>query len=257
MLRGLLQVLLLIAAALLRTGNVAAFSCDGRVAQYLNTISLDLPTKSRETLLLIPDEGRRLLATRAYLRNRDSLAERWSWSADEIAAYQRSDEHRTALAEIAGITARFEQLNPGYTLYVNSQVRSLNTQIERWNENPTVGRAASQLSHAARGECSNNAYRHLGAQAAVRFAAFLQSWRPAANPTLAAPGLSRHGQGRAFDFQIQQGSALIAGTDTASIGRWDQAGWTQKLNDAVTSASARFSGPLRSPREPWHYEYRP
>lgn len=40
------------------------------------------------------------------------------------------------MAEIDKITAQFEQSNPGFTLYANSEVRSLDDQIGKWNSNP-------------------------------------------------------------------------------------------------------------------------
>jgi hypothetical protein len=75
-------------------------------------------------------------------------------------------------------------------------------------------------------------------------------------PPLAAPGLSRHGQARAFDFSIRRGDQIIAGTETSRIpSAWDAAGWTARLRRAVLETSDSFSGPLQYPREPWHYEY--
>lgn len=74
-------------------------------------------------------------------------------------------------------------------------------------------------------------------------------------PPLAVPGLSPHGQSRAFDFQVMRGGELIAGPSGA--GRWDSEGWTEKVRAAVARASTKFKGPLASPREPWHYDYRP
>jgi hypothetical protein len=73
---------------------------------------------------------------------------------------------------------------------------------------------------------------------------------------LAAPGLSHHGQARAFDFSIRRGDQIVAGTEMSLIPTaWDAAGWTAKLRRAVSEASDSFSGPLEYPREPWHYEY--
>jgi hypothetical protein len=87
---------------------------------------------------------------------------------------------------------------------------------------------------------------------------FLVEWRPATLPTLAAPGLSLHGQLRAFDFQIQRGDQTIAGPDSTTIrGVWAAQGWTERLATAVRSASTRLQGPLRTPDEPWHYVYSP
>jgi hypothetical protein len=81
---------------------------------------------------------------------------------------------------------------------------------------------------------------------------------PVPTPTMAAPGLSPHGQMRAIDFQVHKDGAVVAGTRTATMAEdWDGAGWSAKLESAVRAASRRFVGPLESPREPWHYTYAP
>src|SRR5215207_5905751 len=94
-----------------------------------------LPDSVAAALQHSDGNDRRLLALRSYLRNRSSLDQRWSWSQAQIASYERSPEFRAAQIELNAIAARFAQSNPGYTLYVNTQVRSLDTQIARWNEN--------------------------------------------------------------------------------------------------------------------------
>lgn len=53
------------------------------------------------------------------------------------------------LADIEHLTALFESLNAGFTLYVNTEVRSLGVQLERWNKNRTVGLPADELHAAA------------------------------------------------------------------------------------------------------------
>ena len=210
----------------------------------------ELPDFVTATLQSIDGTDRQLLALRSYLRNRETLTLRWSWSDEEIASYQRSVEYRAVLSELKKITARFEALNPGYTLYVNSQVRSLDLQIRRWNENESVGTAGRELGKAVRRELRNDSCDALRG--------FLLNWWPARPPTLAAPGLSKHGQARAFDFQVKRGERIVAGTDTSrSVAVWDKKGWTGKVMTAVQSASEKFSGPLRIPYEPWHYEYDP
>jgi len=86
----------------------------------------------------------------------------------------------------------------------------------------------------------------------------LIEWQPNSVAALAAPGLSAHGQARAFDFQVERGGQVIAAMDAASAHRqWDNAGWTQKLHAAVGLAGNHFVGPLQSPYEPWHYAYVP
>jgi hypothetical protein len=97
------------------------------------------------TLPRIPDLGRRLLALRSYLRAGPTLPERWSWSEREICEFERTPEFRDAQAELDRVTAAFATAFPGYTLYVNREVRSLDVQIERWNENASVDAAAQAL----------------------------------------------------------------------------------------------------------------
>lgn len=223
---------------------------------YLAAVSGELPNVAQAALGRIEGDGRELLAARSYLRAGAGLVERWSWTDSEIAAYRDSDEARAALAELEAIKTRFAERNPGYTLYVNAEVRSLDVQIARWNENDSVRVAADELLRATVGELARYPAAPTAASTA-RFAAWLRAWRPARPPLLAAPGLSPHGRSRAFDFQVQQGAVLIAGADAAHIDTvWDGAGWTRKLAEAV-AGSAQFRGPLASPREPWHYEYVP
>ena len=55
--------------------------------------------------------------------------------------------------------------------------------------------------------------------------AFLSGYRPVPTPTIAAPGLSLHGQMRAIDFQVHQGGRVVAGPNTATIATdWTAAG---------------------------------
>ena len=150
----------------------------------------------------------------------------------------------------------FERANPGYELFVNPQVRSLDIQLVNWNRNESVAAASTRLLQ--------DAVAHLGAvvgDTATReasLAAFLKSYTPEPIPTVAAPGLSPHGQMRAIDFQVHRGAEIVAGPDTQSIvSQWDQGGWSARLDSAVREASRKFIGPLASPREPWHYTYTP
>ena len=93
-----------------------------------------------------------------------------------------------------------------------------------------------------------------------RFRAFMQRYEfdDERVPTVATPGLSKHGQLRAFDFKIMKGRRLIAGASSATISsRWDGAGWTAKLREVIVRVSDHFDGPLDNPYEPWHYNYHP
>jgi hypothetical protein len=211
-----------------------------------------LDARAVAALQQVVGADRRLLALRAYLRAGDSLAGRWSWSQEQLAAYPASAEGKAAAADIDAVMAQFAAANPGFTLRVNRMPRSLGVQIAHWNENRSVGITAAALASALD--------RQFGAAAAppdtAALRAALINWAPGAAAALAAPGLSAHGQARAFDFQVEHGGAIIAGLDaSAARQQWDAAGWTQKLHAAVAAAGAHFSGPLASPYEPWHYAY--
>jgi hypothetical protein len=228
----------------------------GSVDEYLLAVTRDLPPVAREALHRIDGTPRQLLAVRGYLRAGAQLSARWSWSAEQIRAYEASQEYRDLLAEIAAARARFEAANPGYSLYANTVARSLDLQLQRWNSNTSVGVIAGRLQEAAVRELSANSYpAHPDATAKVRFANFLREWRPAPNAApLAVPGLSLHGRSRAIDFQITQNGRIIAPTEVAKVRSvWERQGWAVKL--AAAMRETRFVGPLRSPNEPWHYEY--
>ena len=68
--------------------------------------------------------------------------------------------------------------------------------------------------------------------------------------------MSLHGQARAIDFQVMKGGKVVAGAEMAAVDAlWSKKGWARKLRQAVQET--HFKGPLQSPNEPWHYEYRP
>ena len=228
----------------------------GSLESYLRAATADLPPEQREALGRVKTDARRVLALRGYLRAGRASLSRWAWSRERIESYEKSPEYAAALAEIEKVRREFESANTGYTLRVNTQVRSLDEQLSKWNENDSVARAGEELLQRVREELAGSSYAEVPAAADVqRFERFLRGSETRATPTLAVPGLSPHGQSRAFDFQVMRGSQLIAGP--SSPGAWDSAGWTEKVREAVTRASTKFGGPLVSPREPWHYDYRP
>lgn len=249
-------VALVLIACLAAAGPARASSA--AVDEYLLAVTHDLSPVAKEALQRVGDPPRRLLAVRGYIRADRQLTARWSWSAQEIRAYEASAEYRELLAAIDAVRARFEAQNPGYSLYANTTSRSLDQQLQRWNSNPSVGVIAERLQQAALRELSVNHYpAHPDAKATVRFANFLREWHPtpAAAP-LAVPGLSLHGRSRAIDFQIVQNGRIIAPTEVAKVRSvWEQRGWARKL--ATAMRDTRFVGPLQSPNEPWHYEYAP
>jgi hypothetical protein len=228
----------------------------GKLESYMRAAAADLAPEQREALGRVNTDARRLLALRGYLRAGRDAASRWAWSRERIESYEKSPEYAAALAEIEKVRREFEGMNSGYTLRVNTQVRSLDEQLSKWSENDSVARAGEELLQRTREELAGPSYAEAPAAADVqRFERFLRGATTRATPTLAAPGLSPHGQSRAFDFQVMRGSQLIAGPSSA--GEWDKEGWTEKVRAAVTRASTKFTGPLASPREPWHYDYRP
>ena len=229
------------------------------VQAYIAGVSKRLNARAVDALGRINDTGRRLLALRGYLRSESSIASKWSWSAEEIERYKTTNEFRNALSEVDNVRKKFETMNPGYSLHVNTDVRSLEAQLKNWNETKSVQVAAEDLLGAAGREMSKPPYKSVpDTRSLTTFERFLRNYKVASTPTVAVPGLSPHGQLRAFDFQVKQGDKIIAGTNAAAIKDvWDGQGWTEKLRAAVTAASRKLTGPLASPREPWHYTYTP
>lgn len=237
-------------------GRTTAVEAGGKLGGYLRAAAEDLAPEQREALGRVETDARRVLALRGYLRAGRDAGARWAWSRERIESYEKSPEYAAALAEIEKVRREFEGTNPGYTLRVNTQVRSLDEQLKKWNENDSVARAGAELLARTLEELAGSSYAETPSAADVqRFERFLRGATTSVTPTLAVPGLSPHGQSRAFDFQVMRGSQLIAGPSGA--GSWDSEGWTEKVRASVERAGTKFTGPLASPREPWHYDYRP
>jgi hypothetical protein len=241
----------------------APFSANGvdrarQLGAYMLAASAFLGVEQIGALSKITDEHSRNLAMTYYLRAGDSFPSKWSWTSERIEAYQRSTEHSAVLAEIDSISECFALENPEYVLKANTRIRSLEEQLALWKTVGSVGEAASELREEALETLARESYgKNPDAVSIERFRAFLHAWRASHRPTVMAPGLSGHGQGRAYDFQIlDRNGRTVADTDTSRIGAvWDEQGWTGKLSRAVHSASGSFVGPLLDPYEPWHYEY--
>jgi len=230
-----------------------------RLPSYITPISAQLDPRVGQTLPQLVGTGRQLLALRSYVRSASHLAERWSWTREQIEAFEGSTEQRELQQEIDRVRTAFVAANPGFELRVNPQVRSLDAQIEHWNSNDSVAAAAQQIFADAQTLVSSP---HFPAdrpdQASEALKTFLSRYRPVPTPTIAAPGLSLHGQMRAVDFQVHQQGRIVAGPSSASIATdWLAAGWAQQLNVAVRAASTRFVGPQTTPPAPWHYTYVP
>lgn len=215
------------------------------------------PPPSAEALAKIPDFGRKLLALRSYLRAGSRLPDRWSWSAAQIAAFEKTPEHEALAAEVAAVGAHFAACNHGYTLYVHAKVRSLDVQIEHWNSNESVGVAAGEIGEAWAAK--------FGAQDGAadknelaEMQRWLVSFKGSRQANIAAPGLSLHGRARAIDFQIQSGGKIVAAADSRQIEPvWRAEQWDRRLLASVVAAGPSFFGPLTSPDEPWHFDYDP
>jgi hypothetical protein len=227
---------------------------EAQLQAWVDEVSVGLDNRATEALSRIVGADRRLLAVRAYLRAGDSLPERWSWSAQRLADYASTPEGRAANADIDAVAAAFAAANAGFTLEANRQPRSLELQLAHWNENASVGSVAASLVESLEKRFGGGSR----SPPAGELRAALIGWAPPVAANLAAPGLSAHGQGRAFDFQVLHDGRVIAGLDAAAAHRqWDAAGWTRKLHQAMDAAHGRFTGPLQSPYEPWHYAYNP
>ena len=235
----------------------AAGNSEEKLQRYLAAVGDKLNPKAQAAIPRIEGTNRRLIAVRGYLRSAATLDAKWVWSPEEINRYRSSPEFKQAVAEVEKVKQKFAELNPGYTLSANTNVRTLDEQIKNWNTTPSIKETGDALYEESLKELANYGDRPDAASAA-RFARYLQYARLVRPPTLATPGLSPHGQLRAFDFVVKKGDAIIASTTSAKIkSEWEDTGWARKLNEAVKQSSRKLSGPLAAPKEPWHYSYVP
>jgi hypothetical protein len=233
-----------------------AGASDARIARHLAEVCTTLDPRAAATLERIDGLGRQLLAARSYLRVGSALGERWSWSQAEIDRYQGSALQRALDTEIDRVRAAFVKQNPGYTLWVNPQVRSVEVQVQRWNENATVAAAGAAMLERVRRELATAPVEGDAGTGRQWLTSLLRSTWPTPTPTLAAPGLSRHGRMQAVDFQVKKGDRTVAGPSYADVKPvWEAQGWAERLRRAVRTTGDRFQGPLKTPNEPWHYEY--
>ena len=232
---------------------------NAKLLLYVNAVAGTFPLtdgdKVREALRMIGDPPRlQLLALRRYIRKAKSLDAQWAWDQAHILKFENGAESAPIRAEIRKVKTAFETLNPGYSLGV-SPVRSLARQVDKFRGNATVNKAAVGLEQACL-EAMDDYPNTPDPEKTQQFRTYLAKCSVRPEPSSAAPGLSDHGQMHAIDFVVLRitGRKLIAGTSTATIrDMWDAPGWTEKLRAAVTSAGDAFDGPLKSPREPWHY----
>ena len=228
-----------------------------------DSVSLDAvltklaPPPSDEALSQIPDPGRKLLALRSYIRYGAKIADRWSWTKEQIKAFEGSPEQQALLAEIAAVNKHFSAANAGYEIYVHGTVRSLDEQLASWNTNDSVRTGAQEILAACKAAFGEDGLEPLKIDV-KRLDAWLRDFKPSKRANLAAPGLSPHGRGSAIDFQVMKDGRIYAGADSKQVESvWRAEGWDQKLKASIEAVGPSFSGPLTNPEEPWHYDYAP
>jgi hypothetical protein len=179
------------------------------------------------------------------------------WTDEEIKAFKASAEQQALVNEVAAVSAHFAQTNPGFQIYVNTNVRSLGDQIRSWNSNESVGIAAEEMLSKWNDQFGADA-QNWNDLDPKKVRKWLYGFEGISRPAIAAPGLSFHGQARAIDFQVMQNGTIIASTNSKQIERdWRATKWDLKLKESILAAGPSFRGPLTSPDEPWHYEYDP
>jgi len=236
-------------------------SAEEKLQTYVGEIEKELETRIQGALTGMPSIDRRLLAIRGYLRfpsmRRGSIDANWAWSNQDMEEFKKTVEFTRMKDAVAGVKATFAAQNTGFTLGVDpDKVRSLESQVNLWNQNATVQRLGLELKtkllKTVEGlpdipdDTSLKAFKKVLVEAEL-----------SGTPSNATPGLSQHGQAKAFDFVVFKGRDVVAGTVTATLQeKWEDAGWTAKLKKAVQDAGNEFVGPLPSPYEPWHYVYK-
>ncbi len=213
------------------------------------------PPPSGEALKQIPDPGRKLLALRSYVRYGAKIADRWSWTNEQIKAFEGSPERQALLAAIAAVNKHFSTANPGYEIYVHGTVRSLDEQLASWNRNDSVKTGAQEILAAYKAAFGDDGLEPAKIDV-ERLGAWLRDFKPAKRANLAAPGLTLHGRASAIDFQVMKDGRIYAGADSKQVESvWRAEGWDRKLKASMEASGPSFSGPLTDPDEPWHYDY--
>ncbi len=264
---GFLPAFAVIVFSFLGSPLTARSSVDSLVEACYPLIVAELPQQVQGTLSRISHYPRRYLALSYYLRRADEIVDGWSWTSEEVRAYRATVEFDEMVEDVERVRTLFAEANPGYTLRVHIAARSLGTQISKWNSVSSVSRAAHEFldsverfARSLLGADSNGVAYTAAEERLDSFRMFLRTYEPVEEraPTVAVPGLSKHGQLRAFDFKVYKGGRMIAGARSRTIpSQWDRPGWTERLREATAAASPRFVGPLPVPYEPWHYNYDP
>jgi hypothetical protein len=244
---------------------------------YIAEVTGARAQKVREALLKVTDKKRRLLALRGYLRTQRNIDTDWAWSNEQANDFRESIAYKDLVTQIDLVKTEFAKANAGFRLTNSRLIRDLPTQLKLWNDNASVGTAASTLWSLAEAEVAKPNLKQPTpttasatpvkptaapttpvkptADQVKAFTKFLRQSSPG-TIMVATPGLSDHGHANAVDFTVREADSdtVIAGASKAHIEQnWDKDGYTKALKDAVTAAGDRFEGPLQSPYEPWHY----
>lgn len=215
-----------------------------------------------EVLHKIPRSDRKLLAIWAYKRfaHKKDIRKYWTWDSDRIRQYETTDEHKPVDAAVAAVRKEFTAIRDGYKLTGSPDPRPLSKQIDYWNTRDGVGEIATSLESKLLFELRKDGYTEDddGYEKFCNLLAVRWAGGVIQEPKNAAPGLSAHGQMRAIDFHVHKNGAVVAGSGGAS--NWRAQGFAEDLKKAVGRVNSQygrevFSGPLKSPDEPWHYNY--
>lgn len=228
-----------------------------KLPRYMQAVSATLDPRLQRAIGRIRATERRYLAIRGYVRREHKVHTHWSWSAKEAAEFRRTPEYRAMIDTIAAVKLRFALQNPGYRLEVATDIRTLESQIGKWNTVRSIAVSGREVVDTSLVILADTTYPEIPDSAGTaRFRAFLDGYELVNTPTVAVPGFSDHGQLRAFDFKVYKGRRLVAGTTTATIAHtWEAPGWACRLNEIICDYTDVFHGPLDDPYEPWHYTW--
>ncbi|MCG5053066.1 MAG: D-alanyl-D-alanine carboxypeptidase family protein [Myxococcales bacterium] len=228
----------------LRGGQSEVLDAIERIAAFMKRHAPDrmLPTQ--------------LLAVRKYLRSKRrgaNLEAVWSWTDEEIEIQKNLEPTKSLYEEAAKVQANFRKANPDYHLIL-SPVRSLERQIRLWGKNTTVGKAGAKLLVDMKSALSEDDYpaKPDDGESVWIFSEALRTQAVAPEPTSAAPGTSDHGRGKAVDFVVMKGAAIVAPIRSSAVHSiWKKDGWEDKLIAAC--AGTKLVGPLKHPYESSHW----
>lgn len=249
---------------------------EAKIEQHVRAIPAYLNDKRMvEVLDQIPELHRRLFCLHRYVRILDKhsgnwVDDNWAFTKDEYKEWKKTDDFKLRKREIQAIQNRFKASNPGFQLIAGSKHRPLGDQIDNWKKNKSVRLNAETYIAQAKTEVRKPVYIALDTfldartpqcredeVASIRaFYDFLnQKYFPSPKLMVATPGFSNHGTGLAIDFVVKKADGTVVVSAT-NADKWTNTGWGGKLATAMRGA-AHFSGPLKSPNEPWHWTFDP